>query len=189
VLEMTNGWITLLLTTLVVAGCSGINVSQDYDPATNFETMKTFRWESETQDKTGDPRIDNPLRDTRIRTAIERLLAEKGFAPSANAAPTFLVRYQYALRQKLESGGTAGGVGFGIGSYGRHGGIAIGTGNPVREYDEGSLTIDLVDAGSAALLWRGTGTQRFREYNDPEKASRDVYTLVEKIMAQFPPRK
>jgi hypothetical protein len=58
----------------------------------------------------------------------------------------------------------------------------------VREYDEGSLTIDLVDADSAALLWRGTGTQRFREYKDPEKASRDINTLVEKILAQFPPR-
>jgi hypothetical protein len=88
---------------------------------------------------------------------------------------------------KLESGGSSGGVGFGIGSYGRHGGIAIGTGNQVREYDEGSLTIDLVDADSAALLWRGTGTQRFREYKDPEKASRDINTLVEKIIAQFPP--
>lgn len=185
---MTNGWIALFLTTLVAAGCSGIKVSQDYDPATNFEPMKTFRWESDTQEKTGDPRIDNPLRDSRIREAIERLLADKGFSPSASAAPTFLIRYQYALRQKLESGGTAGGVGFGIGSYGRRGGIAIGTGNPVREYDEGSMTIDFVDADSQTLLWRGTGNQRFREYKNPEKASRDINTLVEKILAQFPPR-
>jgi hypothetical protein len=189
VIKMTRGWIALLLSTLITAGCSGIKVSQDYDPATDFVAMKTYRWASEIQDKTGDPRIDNPLRDTRIRAAIDGRLAEKGFTPSASAPPTFLVRYQYALRQKLESGGSSGGVGFGIGSYGRHGGIAIGTGNQVREYDEGSLTIDLVDADSAALLWRGTGTQRFREYKDPEKASRDTNTLVEKILSQFPPLK
>lgn len=183
---MKKRWISLLLTTLIAAGCSGINVSQDYDPATNFGTLTTFRWESETQEATGDPRIDNPLRDTRIRTAIERVLAEKGFIPSANTAPTFLVRYQYTLRQKIESGG--GGVGFSIGSYGRHGGIAVGTGNPVHEYDEGMLTIDLVNAYSPPQLWRGTGTHRFKEYDNPEKVTRDINTLVEKILAQFPPR-
>ena len=67
-------------------------------------------------------------------------------------------------------------------------GVAIGTGNNIREYDEGSLTIDFVDAASQTLLWRGTGTQRFQEYKDPEKASRDIDTLVEKILAQFPPQ-
>lgn len=183
---MKKGWIALLLATLVAAGCSGINVSQDYDPAMNFGTITSFRWESEAQEATGDPRIDNPLRDARIRAAIERVLAEKGFTPSANAPPAFLVRYQYTLRQKLESG--SGGVGFGIGSYGRHGGIAVGTGNPVREYDEGMLVIDLVNAVSPTQLWRGTGTQRFRDYDNPEKASRDINTLVEKILVQFPPR-
>lgn len=185
---MKRRWIALLLTTLIAGGCSGIKVSQDYDPAMSFGSMKTFRWETETQEETGDPRIDNPLRDTRLRAAIERLLAEKGLTPSADSTHTFLIRYQYVLRQKLESGGTSGGIGFGLGSYGRHGGIAIGTGNQVSEYDEGSLTIDFVDATSPTLLWRGTGTQRFKEYDNPEKADRDINTLVEKILAQFPPK-
>jgi hypothetical protein len=87
VIKMTRGWIALLLSTLITAGCSGIKVSQDYDPATDFVAMKTYRWASEIQDKTGDPRIDNPLRDTRIRAAIEGRLAEKGFTPSASAPP------------------------------------------------------------------------------------------------------
>jgi hypothetical protein len=87
----------------------------------------------------------------------------------------------------MESGGTSGGIGFGLGSYGRHGGIAIGTGNSIHEFDEGTLTVDFVDAASQQLIWRGTGTQRFKEYDDPEKTSRDINTLVEKIMAQFPP--
>ena len=174
--------------TLVIGGCSGVQVNQDYDPATNFKSMQAYRWESETQEKTGDLRIDNPLRDTRIRAAVARQLSDKGFVQTEDGNATFLVRYQYTLRQKIESDGAGGGIGFGVGSYGRHGGIAIGTGNNIREYDEGTLTIDFVDAASQTLLWRGTGTQRYREFNDPEKTSRDINTLVEKILAQFPPR-
>jgi len=185
---MKKGWIALLLTTLIAVGCSGINVSQDYDPTTNFGTITTFRWESETQKATGDPRIDNPLRDTRIRSALERLLGEKGLYLSTNNPPAFLIRYQYALRRKMESGGTSSGIGFGIGSYGRRGGVAISTGNSIREYDDGALTIDFVDAASQDLIWRGTGTQRFSQYDNPEKTSRDINTLVETILSQFPPR-
>jgi hypothetical protein len=184
---MKKGWIAVVATTVLILGCSGVKVGQDFDPATDFGSMKTFQWESKSQEKTGDPRIDNPLRDTRIRAALERMLAEKGYHRSADETPTFLIRYQYTLRRKMESGGTSGGIGFGLGSYGRRGGIAIGTGNSIREFDEGTLTVDFVDAASQRLIWRGTGTQRFSEYDDPEKTSRDINTLVEKIMAQFPP--
>jgi len=189
VFKMRKNWLAVCAIALVLGGCSGVTVNQDYDPATDFDSMQTYRWESETQEKTGDLRIDNPLRDTRIRTAIARQLSDKGIVQSEDGSATFLVRYQYTLRQKIESDGAGGGFGFGIGSYGRHGGVAIGTGNNIREYDEGSLTIDFIDAASQTLLWRGTGSQRFREYNDPEKASRDTNTLVQKILAQFPPIK
>ena len=180
-------WLAIFATALHFNGCSGVQVNQDYDPTTDFKSMNAYRWESETQTPTGDLRIDNPLRDTRIRAAVERLLAEKGFIKSADDAPTFLIRYQYVLRRKIESSGTGGGIGFGMGSYGRHGGIAVGTGNSIREYDEGALVIDLVAATPETLLWRGTGIQRFREYDDPAKTSRDINTLVEKILDQFPP--
>lgn len=185
---MRKIWLAVCATAFVVGGCSGVQVNQDYDPATDFNSMQAYRWESETQEKTGDLRIDNPLRDTRIRRAVARQLSDKGFVRSEDGTATFLVRYQYRLRQKIESDGAAGGIGFGIGSFGRSGGVAIGTGNNIREYDEGSLTIDFIDAASQTLLWRGTGTQRFREYKDPEKARQDINTLVEKILAQFPPQ-
>ena len=182
---MRKIWLAVCAATLVFWGCSGVQVNQDYDPATDFSSMQAYRWESDTQEKTGDLRIDNPLRDARIRAAVARQLSDKGFVRSEAGTVAFLVRYRYTLRQKIESDGAGGGIGFGIGSYG---GVAIGTGSNIREYDEGTLTIDFVDATSQTLLWRGTGTQRFREYKDPKKASRDIDTLVEKILAQFPPQ-
>lgn len=186
---MKNRWTIIVLVILVSMGCSGIQTSQDYEPATDFQSIKTFGWASPTQPQTGDQRIDNPFRDTRIRAAIQRRLEEKGFLLKADQTADFLVRYQYTLRRRIDSAGSSGGIGFGIGSYGRGGGIAIGTGNDVREVDEGTLVIDLVSAGSGALLWRGNGTQRFQEYDDPNKAGQDINRLVETILNQFPPPK
>jgi len=182
---MNRGWIVAITVALVAMGCSGVQVSQDYDPATGFDSLEHFRWETTVQASTGDPRIDNPLRDRRIRSAVERVLKEKGFAPSEGDESTFLIRYQNTLNKKLES---AGGIGFGIGSYGSHGGVAIGTGNNLHETEEASLIIDFLNPESKTLLWRGTGTQRFKEYDDPAKASQDINRLVEKILGQFPPK-
>lgn len=173
---------------LLTIGCSGIQLSQDYDPATDFGSLKHFAWASATQPATGDARIDNPFRDARIREAVDRLLQEKGFLQAGAAAPDFLVRYQYTLRRRIDSEGPGGGIGFGIGSYGSHGGIAIGTGNSVREYDEGTLVIDIEQAASASLLWRGSGTERFREYDDPQKTRQAIDALVKGILDQFPPQ-
>jgi hypothetical protein len=173
----------------LAAGCSGIQVSQDYDPATNFSSLNTFRWAEETQKETGDPRIDNPLRNRRIRTAVERVLTTKGFAKSAENESAFQVRYQYILRSRIESRGTSGGVGFGVGKYGRRGGIVVGTGEEIRQYDEGALVIDFYASGSNDLIWRGTGSHRFRESTDPVKASEEINQLVKKILEQFPPLK
>jgi hypothetical protein len=184
-------WVALLAATLAVAGCAGIQVSQDYDPATNFNALHTFRWMSATQEKTGDTRSDNPLRAARIRAAVDRLLQDKGYEKSTAQRPSFLVRYQYRLNRRMESDGTGGGFGFGfgLGGYGRHGGIAIGTGNANRisEYDQATLVIDFMAPVSRVLIWRGSGSRRYREYDDPAEATAAVNTLVEKILVQFPP--
>jgi len=185
---MKYTWVLIFAATFMVAGCSGIVVKQDYDPASNFGVLTTYNWASETQEEAGDPRIDNPLRNERIRAAVERVLQEKGFVKTTDGTPAFRVRYQCALRRKLETSGTSGSIAFGGGSRGRYGGVGLGTGTNVSQYDEETLTIDLVGDEPEALLWRGIGSQRFTEYSDPAKSTRSINLLVEKILAQFPPK-
>lgn len=186
---MRSKWPAFTLAMLVWMGCSGVQTSQDYDPATDFRSIQIVAWATPTQPKTGDERIDNPFRDSRIRAAIQSQLEQKGLSFKADQTPDVRVRYQYTLRQRIDSAGTGSSIGFGIGSYGSRGGIAIGTGNQLREVDEGTLVIDLLSAESEQLLWRGSGTQRFEEYDNPDKATRNINTLVETVLKQFPPSK
>ncbi|BCS96397.1 hypothetical protein DSLASN_20290 [Desulfoluna limicola] len=185
---MKYTWGFIVAVTLAMAGCSGIVVKQDYDPASNFGVLTTYNWATETQEEAGDPRIDNPLRNERIRSAVERVLQEKGFAKTTDGSPAFQIRYQCSLRRKIESSGTSGSIAFGTGSRGRYGGIGLGTGSNVSQYDEETLTIDFVGDVQETLFWRGIGSQRFTEYSDPAKSTRSINLLVEKILAQFPPK-
>ncbi len=65
-------YIGLIVLTLFgfIWGCHSIQVSQDYDSSKDFSSLKTYEWQAKSQPKTGDIRVDNPLLDARIRSAI-----------------------------------------------------------------------------------------------------------------------
>ena len=64
----------------------------------------------------------------------------------------------------------------------------IGVGAPVGgSYEEGVPVIDLYDTKTSLLFWRGSGAGRFNWQAGPEKTTEEINTLVDKVMAQFPP--
>jgi len=179
----------VILTMLFVFwGCSTLKVSQDYDLKANFSGLKTYAWQFETHKKTGDVRVDNPLLHSRIRSAVDLFLLEKGYQKVSQGVLDFYVEYKYSVRTKVESDNLDGGVGFGIGTYGRRGGIGISTGGSVSSYDEGMLVIDIISPENKDLICRGTGTRRISQHSNPEKTIKDVNEAVQKILAQFPPQ-
>lgn len=176
-----------MLLILAISACSSITVSQDYDLGKPLPVMKTYQWETTLQAKTGDVRVDNPLLDSRIRKAVDRVFSEKGFQQLAVGTPDFKVVYQFSITRQIKTDDLHTGFGFGLGSYGRHGGMVISSGAAVTQYDQGFLVIDLTDVKSGSLLWRGNGTWRLTEHSDPERTEKIVNEIVAKILAQFPP--
>ena len=177
----------LVLAVVGSTGCSGIQVSQDYRKSADFSGISSFAWASESQEKTGDVRVDNPLMVERIREAVEQTLIEKGLRKADRSEADILVQYHFEIRQKVKSDDVRGGFGFGVGTWGRGGGIVIGSGGDVKTYDEALLVIDLLRPNESDLLWRGNATYRLAAHSSPEKTTRLVYEAVEKIFAQFPP--
>jgi len=167
-----------------LAGCSSISVSRDYDTSADFSTLKTFTWQHTEQPKTGDPRIDNDLHDERVRNAVNNALAARGFQPGDRDDADFLVAYYMEYKRKLSSGSVS--VGVGRGGYGRYGGVGYNTG--VSEYDQTSLTIDMIDPSDEKMMWRGVGTRSAYDGSSPAKATKIVNESVSKILKKFPPK-
>ncbi|KPJ78555.1 MAG: hypothetical protein AMJ54_02725 [Deltaproteobacteria bacterium SG8_13] len=169
---------------LLLIGCSSVTVSQDYEIGADFSKYRTFDWVSAEQPRTGDIRVDNPLLDARIRSAVEQTLISKGYRKKIDGQPDMLVAYHLAIRSRIE--GDSFNSGFGYGRYPYWGGAGFET--TIRTYDEGMLVIDLGDAAENRLMWRGTGTRRVTEKADPQKTTRIVNQTVAEILNQFPPR-
>jgi hypothetical protein len=170
---------------MLLLACSSVRVSQDFDPAMNIEGLKTYAWKFETQEPTGDFRVDNPLLDGRIREAVDRNMAALGFQKLSDGTPDFLIVYQYVIQRKIASDRVQTGVGFGFGTWGSAGGIGVSTGSSVSEFDEGLMAIDFLEATSGTLLWRGSGSRRVNQHDDPAKTTQKINEMVDKIMAQL----
>ena len=190
VIEMRKIILPVAMLVMVMAGffgCSGVKVSQDYRKGDDFSGIISFAWASDIQEKTGNVQADSPLMDERIREAVERVLIAKGIGKADRTGADILVKYQLEIRQKVKSDDVRGGFGFGYGTYGRGGGIVIGTGGDVQTYEEALLIIDLLRPQGSDLLWRGIATYRLTPHSSPEKATALVNEAVEKTFAQFPP--
>lgn len=169
-------------------GCSGIQVSHDYPADKEYATLKTYTWQTEHQEETGDLRLDNTLRNTRIRAAVDRFLGEKGYWRVTVVPPDFYVGYQQKIHSRIDSDRGGARFAFGIGSFGSHGGFGLSTGNRVSDYDELMLVIEFYDSGNKNLIWRGSGTRIFVPHAEPEKIIKRINEIVQKILAQFPPQ-
>lgn len=181
--------LVLVVLVLSLFGCATIKVGQDYDPSFDFTRTRSYAWLSPVQPQSNDPRADNPLLDGRIRAAIDAGLAAKGFQIAVSDLPDLHVRYLYSVDRRLETDDFNTGFGFGFGSSGPHTGIGFGTGYGIREVDEGLLVIDLLDAATGKLLWRGTGVNRLHDQPDPARAAQAANETVARILSQFQPVK
>lgn len=180
-----NKFILSGLAAALLSGCSSTSVKLDYDPGTDFSTLKTYAWQHAKQPETGDPRIDNDLMDDRVRRAVDQTLAAKGYRPTDPEGADFRVAYFVEYQRKLNSSSVS--VGVGRGSYGRYGGMGYSTG--ISEYDEANLIIDIIDPADEKTIWRGVGSRTAYSGSSPKKMTKIANESVAGILKKFPPGK
>jgi len=175
----------LLLTACALAlitGCSSVNIKHDYDSDANFAALKTYTWMAAPTNANGSVQAAlqrNSLMDKRIKESTNRQLAAKGYTTDANN-PDFLVTYHVGAENKINVTDW----GYGYGRYGRlYGGGSV----DVYQYKEGTLIVDVVEAGSRQLLWRGFATATIDPNASTETRTKKIDEVITKILAEFPP--
>jgi len=164
---------TLLAALPLLAACSGITTSQDYDPEVDFSRLHTYAWISAES-----PEGVDSLTRNRIREAVDAELAAKGFT-AADAQPDFQVAAHVTTRERVQV--TDWGP-----SYSHRGWYYDAHRLDVSAFDEGTFVLDLIDPARQELLWRGTARAVVREL-DPEEKTAFVREFVARTLAPFPP--
>lgn len=178
-------YLLLLVPFFIVSCASTVNV--DYDQTYNFATVKTFSLQSKPAKISDDPRLNSPMMQQRMVSAIQAGFQAKGLR-SDDKAPDVRITYRIDVKQEIESDRTR--VSMGIGTYGRHVGVGVGYGFPasdVESYDSMVMTIDMTVPQTGKLIWRGSDSRRLYTGSTPESNTKLVNELVENILKKYPP--
>jgi hypothetical protein len=171
-----------LLLLLILGGCSTYTTNADYDTSVDFSKYRTWSWF--TGPRPSGPGSDQ-LIENRIRSSIEAELPLRGLAKGAEGATDLMVSFNLSIAQRIEVTPTTATVGYGWG----HGYVGYSTGNDVRTYDEGTLIIDLIDAKTKSLVWRGTAQATVYRDTTPDERTARVRGAVQAILDHYPPIK
>jgi len=170
-------------------GCSTISVNNDYDPAVDFGSLKTFSWIEKENTNEAPTIADNTLLTDRIERSVDAVLEAKGLRKAPRSEADFLISQHIGVQQKLQVDTTQYGYGYGFG-YGAWGGPIGGfpSQTTISQYEQGTLVIDFVRPENRNLIWRGTGQSRVRKTTSPQEREKLIRAAVPKILDQFPPK-
>ena len=147
-------------------------VSVDYDRDVDFAQFKTYAWMD------GTP-AGSDLVERRIHEGVEGELGAKGMT-KADGEPDVLV----VTHVSVEGQTRVDVDNFGYGGYWR--GYGMSTVH-VTNFDVGTLMVDMLDAKTKTLIWRGVATKTLPSNPKPEKIDKLVSKIIGKMFKKFPP--
>lgn len=187
---------------LAPAAAAAQKSSDDFHQQFDFSRPRTFAFKSlgavpavAGQDGTGD----SPFVDERTNIAIAAQLERRGWTRTNEHPDLYIVTRRTFKTEYSVSGPSWGGFNTPTAWWGPYWGWTgpayvdnLGLWNTwgpvyVDERIRGTLTIDLVDASSGQLIWRGAGTKTVHEHSKPSSRTKHVNDEVSDIFEHFPP--
>ncbi|WP_282111260.1 DUF4136 domain-containing protein [Shewanella algicola] len=172
---------------LVLSACSTLKSSSDFDPSVAFEQYKSYAWIEKKNDD-AVYQLDG-LMDQRVRSAIETQLSQKGISKVDKQNADLLVNYITKVDKKINIDTFNSHFGYNP-YYGPRWGLAgsMQTETVVREYEVGTMIVDLVDNKTGKLVWRGTVADTIREQNTPQERTESINNAIGELMINYPPK-
>ena len=166
----------------LLSGCSMTTVNYDYDTAFDFSNLTDYGWLDIPDDF---PATEIVVQ--RIKKAVDTQMVAKGFK-QVSESPDFLISLQGfrdIIRQGVESGTSYRGYqGYSQGynrGYGRR--------TEVYEYEEGTLTLTIINTAGDTLIWQGKATGIIEPDRSTEAKEKRTQEVVAKLLTNFPPTK
>ncbi len=153
-----------------------IQWNEEYD----FAAVETFQWQTTLGTSLASV---NPFMHSRVVATIEYELTD--WLTEVSSDPDVYVTYHTSSQDKVRLQTNSWGYGFGGYGRGRWDYYGYGFGGPVystttvHEYEQGTLVVDIWDAASQELVWRGTVTRVFSQ--NVEKAERQVVKAIHRM--------
>lgn len=159
---------------LLEVSASIAQVKTDYDRGADFGRYKTYSWQKvQTQ---------NQLWVDRIKQAVNTSLASKGWTLVDTGGDVAVVAIETTRNQQtLNTFYDGFGGGWGWRSFGDFGESTTTT----ETYRVGTLVVDLFDASTKHLIWRGSASDTISS-----KSAKNIKELnkgVQKMFENFPP--
>lgn len=169
----------IILTTS--AGCSTVSVYTDYDESADFTKYKEYCWCYHNVIP-GDKLPLFPLIKKRVIAAVDMVMKSKGFSIADNSNADFFISVHAATKDKtkIQHSGPM--------FYDPYWG-AVGGHLSIDDYTEGTLYIDIIDAKTRNMIWRGVGTEVVKEYQNGNQMQQTINKMVKEILKDFPPLK
>ena len=154
------------------------DVKTDFDKSANFGAIKTFSIKIGTS-------WNNQISEKRIMDEVAQTLTEKGWTKVEENPDALVLLHGATEKQKNLNTFYSGGYGgYGYRGWGGMGGMGTAT-TTVSEYLVGTLVVDIFDAKTKALLFRGTASDEISD--KPEKNVKKVQKAADKMFKDFPP--
>jgi hypothetical protein len=168
---------------LLLPGCSLTTVNYDYDTDFDFSSLKQYRWLEIPADFPA-----SEIMVQRIKKAVNQQMETKGFK-QVSESPDFLISLQGfrdIVRQGVERGTVYQGY-----SRGHSQGYNRGYDRrlEVYEYEEGTLTLTIINTTGDNLIWQGMATGIIEPDRSTEAKEKRTQEVVAKLLANFLPTK
>jgi hypothetical protein len=163
---------------LFAVGCSPqFQVYTDYDPQKDVRSFSKFRWlEVQNVEAGQNPIYYNELNDKRIKSAVADELKTAGYSfDKVNA--DFIVHYHIMVKDKGVV--YTDDLGYCYGKY------WMDEQTHLYQYSEGTIIIDIMDAKTNDLIWRGWAVSVL-DYETAEGIHKVIKTSIDKIFVEFP---
>jgi Domain of unknown function (DUF4136) len=162
---------SLIAVIMLTAAAFAEHVTVDYDHSANFGNYHTYSWQK--------VQTANSIWDARVKDAVDKELAARGWTQVPSGGDVSVVATETTQnRQQFNTyydnfGGR------------RFGGFGDST-TTVENYKVGTLVVDMFDASSKNLIWRGTSSSALS--GNPEKNTKTLDKGVQKLFGHFPPK-